>query len=185
MFRIKHLSIQNERTELFNPLWATEYEGYEVFPSMPAALWNECGYFRFDKTWIPSVEPEFYSPDQIRQYLPFWQGAIAFLVKGANLIKLGYQIEGSLLEYLLDFALPGYLQESTNLLRWATVYNSCIPFPPGITKERADNFFICPLTEPKSVAKIAEDKLFSISSIPDGPARLIFAYTPFNRKDVS
>jgi|GEM_PF-5367384 len=179
MFLIKNLHLVNKKTPIFHPLWATGYEGFEISPVSPAALYNDTGYFHFqDGAWTLSSQPTYYTPDEIREYLPLWQGAIAF-ISASESIQIGYEIEGSSLEYLLDFAIPDFFgQVAVCLSRWTQIQDSASELPPGINLERCSTIKIASPNQAVCFGKSSQGKIFSLVPLTNGTARLLLEYKP-------
>lgn len=185
-------------TPILHPRMARQYEGFEVQPEFGVTVQaikppNQAMHF-VNGGWSPTSATIFYSPEQIRQYLPLWQpGAIQFRVKlqatanreypRTEKIKVGYWVDGDPLSYLLESALPDFFAVPVGLVRWvrSDVTGLHLPVPPGLKVERisAAIAFVPDLSS-QSVVFVDPPARFDVATpVPsDRPVRLSFDYTP-------
>lgn len=185
-------------TPILHPRMAWSYEGFEVQPDFGVTVHvikppSQAMYF-VNGGWSPTTATIFYTPEQIRQYLPLWQpGAIQFRVKlqttasekrpRTEKVKVGYWVDGDPLSYLMDAALIDFFTVPVTLVRWlrSDVTGLHLPIPPGLKAERisAAIVFVPELSSQPGVFVDPPARFDVATPVPaDRPIRLSFNYTP-------
>jgi hypothetical protein len=132
---------------IIHPRLADKFFGFEVIgegdirvavKSPTANMW-----FHFDGSgWCASQFPVFISIKSVRNGMPFWAGAIQFLLQlGANSsvqeLKMGYSVCTDLIEYLLEIALPQKLNIPIHFSQTVAINSDgySTPFPDGFDNQ--------------------------------------------------
>lgn len=187
-------------TPLLTPRMASDYLGFELRPSaseqnITVALHKSPNHpYNFNgNSWMPSSEPTFYTPDQIRQTLPAWAGPLQFRLKlerhsngdspQLQELKVGYEVPGDRLSYLIDIALPHFFSVPVQLTRWVRPSSDglSVPLPSSFTPDRLSSVKVLSpelRPQPGTVVTTPTPRITLSTPIPQQPSRLIFQFKP-------
>lgn len=185
-------------TPLLTPRMASDYLGFELRPTeqnITVALYkspSEPYAFNGDR-WLASPSPTFYTADQIRQTLSAWAGPLQFRLKlerhsngdspRLHELKVGYEVPGDRLSYLIDLALPNFFSVPVQLTRWVrpSPDGLSVPLPSSFTPNRLSNVKVLSpelKPQPGTVVTNPTPKITLGTAIPQQPSRLIFDFKP-------
>lgn len=189
MFCIKSFRLQNNvKTSNFHPLWLTGYSGFDMRPyisSVSFAIGAEDGYWYWnDEGWGKTDSPVFYSSYVIRDRIDkLPPGKIYFQSSQpySGEIRLGYYLSGSLVDYLLDFALPEYTKKiNVDIIRWVEVYDGQleVSVPNGLDIPRIRKARILGFQGNNQVGYVNQElgTIVFQDTLQQGDARLIIDY---------
>jgi hypothetical protein len=181
-------------TPVVYPRLAWRYLGVQAHPEdgIAIALYSPNGYqtqkpgfFYWDGTlWLPTSEAIYQSPETVREGMESWVGAVQFHIRideGRSLkeVTVGYEVDIQLIEYIFNFAIPGWLSQPYRLNRVSrSKPDGSIDLPKGYNAEQILDVSVRPL-EGQLVKAIASNNLVrSESPIPNQPVQLLFMVKP-------
>lgn len=183
-------------TPALHPRWATGYEGFEINPIpheayVKVALSRKGTFYKFvDTEWRSSQEEVYYTPEELRSSIARWAGEIQFKLQinsplaCINALKIAYQVEGSsLIDYLLDFALPSLLSPSVKLIKFVRAIDSkTFPVPSTVPVKSIELCQVLPFDALPLIGTIQTQNKSSVikitSSIADTDVRVLFKIKP-------
>lgn len=161
MFLIQEFNINNTTaTNSINPLWARNYEGFELEPETGRERISVCSgndNYQLNTTsnqWEVVTDQIFYTPAQIRNNIQYWNAAnpLGFKFQSAynGVYKIGYWYVGDTLLYAMDYALANHLGITYTLVRnlGSTTFIDIPDPPPSLNVGCAFPFFPAPTLQP-------------------------------------
>jgi hypothetical protein len=181
-------------TPVIYPRLAWQYLGIQAHPEEGIAIalyapngyqTQKPGFFYWDGTlWLPTSEALYQSPEAVREGMESWVGAVQFHIRideGRSLkeVTVGYEVDIQLIEYIFNFAIPGWLSQPYRLNRISrSKPDGSVDIPKGYNAEQILDVSVRPL-EGLLVKAIASNNLVRPESpIPNQPVQLLFTVKP-------
>jgi len=174
-------------TPAIYPRLAWRYLGFQAHPEngITVALYEESNFFHWDGThWISTPEAVYQSPEEIREGIEFWMGAVQLYLRieqGKSLkeVVIGYEVNLDPIEYIFNFAVPHWLQKPYRLNRIVQVKaDGTLDIPKGYNAEQFLELQVRPLEGLPLNAKVQGSVIRPESSLSPQPVQLLFTVQP-------
>jgi len=185
-------------TPVIYPRLAWRYLGFQTHPEagIKVALYapngykrlgvtGEPGFFQWDgMNWLPTPEAIYQSPETIRDGIEFWMGAMQFhlqIEQGKFLRELivGYEVNFDPIEYILNFAIPQWLQKPYWLNRIVQMKgDGTVEIPKGYNSSQFLDLQVRPLEGLPIKAEVKGDAIHPEVALSPQLAQLRFSVKP-------
>lgn len=178
------------------PRMASTYVGFEVSPqeagvtialfkpTVPPTPFHLAGFL-----WTATETPVYYTPDQLREWLPYWVGPIQMrlrLQRSADggspkikRLKLAYQVNAEFLNYLVDATLRPFLAVPCLLTRIVMpAQDGTLPVPKDLVASRVSRVEVLEPEVRRQVGTIVGGRITAPVAPNPNPVELHLTYVP-------